>query len=86
MIYVIGAMTLSRSEHPAPAIRKLRWKRVVVFAAVLIGGNGLIGFLFGLFGLTRGGIAQGWAAILSQTCLFAVWGVAVPYFAVRKTR
>ena len=85
VLYAIGAITLARSEHLAPAASELRWKRTLVFAAVLIGGNFLIGFLFGLFGLTRGGVAQGWAATLTQTCLSVIWNAAVCFLAVRQT-
>jgi hypothetical protein len=84
-LYVIGAIALLRSEHLAPAVSELRWKRTLVFAAVLMGGNFLIGFLFGLFGLTHGGVAQGWAATVTQTCLWVIWTAAVCFLAVRRT-
>jgi len=84
MLYGIGAISLSRSEHLAPVASELRWKRAVVFAAVWVAGDVLIGFLLGLFGLTRSGVSQTSAVALSQTCLPAIWGAAICYAAARR--
>jgi hypothetical protein len=77
IVYVIGAISLHRTEHVAPSVRELRWKRALWIALFLVAGNFAIGFVFGFFGLTKAGVPVSVAASWLWWTLCTAWAVAL---------
>lgn len=79
LLYFIGVVALHRSQHIAPTLRELNWKRITILSAIWFGGNSAIAVALSI--LLRGGDPT-----VVEVCLFGMWGVTVVYIAATRSR
>lgn len=81
--YGIGAIALYYSDHVAPKLKELNWKKIGWFALLLYGGSGLIGFIFGV---AAPHISEMQKAQLLQGISGETWGIVASTVAMRRIR
>jgi hypothetical protein len=87
VIYLIAAWFLRKKPHVAPeTVRTLQWRSIIKYAVVWWVGFEIVDFIFGLLGLTQGGVHRSTEAGIAHMLLLVVWGNALFGFQAWRAR
>ncbi len=78
VIYLVAAWFLRKKPYVAPqTIQMLQWRSMIKYATVWWAGFEIVAFIFGLLGLTQGGVHRTTETLVVHILVLVVWGVAL---------